>query len=560
MYYTRLIFNLWVYYLVFLIPLSFIYWDLYLTDLPFRVLLNNSIINLFNVFWTSITYLTLFALTLLFLLSQWYNNVLSLPYLTLIVFLFIYSWSLSDLLLLNSNFVTNSLITSDINLLLSNNLNKYHPYILYMSTFLLLITLTPTLTLLWNRYQIPYHLLRLSIFSDKIFFWNIIALLLGSWWALQEGTWGGWWNWDTSEVLGLIVLIISLILTHQVPRMYFFAWRLSNNLLYLYLLTLFFLLLQLNFELTSHSFGSRISYFFNNSFFLYEFSSIILLLTLFTILNILKQHVYIRLVYSVRSSPLQKPFLFYTIWSSWVLYASLLSLVTSPLINYYIWQLFELNLLNLTCNIKPLLISVSFLTIYYFIRSLGQITYILLILTLFNTYPFPSWLGLLLIPPYSAYYLLHTLIILLVQLNFLSTLFDLTLSNAIGTVLNTYSTTYGGTSYCIYYSCYSNIISLSESVFGNSQNLLYSHNFFYKSNIPRLNNFTLFFNHNGIVNSYHITNLLSLDTCYFELTSLEPLLNLLLSFLLLFIYILTPFYKRTLSSKLSSGSREVNSK
>ena len=41
-----------------------------------------------------------------------------------------------------------------------------------------------------------------------------ITLYFGGWWALQEGSWGGWWNWDASEVLGLITLLYLILAVH----------------------------------------------------------------------------------------------------------------------------------------------------------------------------------------------------------------------------------------------------------------------------------------------------------------------------------------------------------
>lgn len=45
-----------------------------------------------------------------------------------------------------------------------------------------------------------------------------VALLLGGWWAFQEFTWGGWWNWDSIEVPVLLVWIAAVTtMYHLVP-------------------------------------------------------------------------------------------------------------------------------------------------------------------------------------------------------------------------------------------------------------------------------------------------------------------------------------------------------
>ena len=31
---------------------------------------------------------------------------------------------------------------------------------------------------------------------------------MGGLWAYQEGSWGGWWDWDISEVFGLFIYLV----------------------------------------------------------------------------------------------------------------------------------------------------------------------------------------------------------------------------------------------------------------------------------------------------------------------------------------------------------------
>jgi hypothetical protein len=47
----------------------------------------------------------------------------------------------------------------------------------------------------------------------------IVSLTLGGYWAFQEFTWGGWWNWDGVEVPALLAVIVYVIyLMHSVMR------------------------------------------------------------------------------------------------------------------------------------------------------------------------------------------------------------------------------------------------------------------------------------------------------------------------------------------------------
>ena len=88
--------------------------------------------------------------------------------------------------------------------------------------------------------------------------------MLGGWWALQEGTWGGWWNWDASEVLGLLILILAYVEVHSNYNYYLESRKQERVILFLLLILLSYYFIQLNFELTSHSFGTRFNHFFNN--------------------------------------------------------------------------------------------------------------------------------------------------------------------------------------------------------------------------------------------------------------------------------------------------------
>jgi cytochrome c biogenesis factor len=37
-----------------------------------------------------------------------------------------------------------------------------------------------------------YNKIKLAIYFLSIL---LLGLILGGWWAYQEGSWGGWWNW-----------------------------------------------------------------------------------------------------------------------------------------------------------------------------------------------------------------------------------------------------------------------------------------------------------------------------------------------------------------------------
>jgi len=102
-----------------------------------------------------------------------------------------------------------------LNLLLVNNINFIHPLGIYAVTAYLITTLllgtyftyNPTGTLYKKNLNLTYC----NLPTQKVI---ITVLMLGAWWALQEGTWGGWWFWDSSEFLIVLLLLVSLIRLH----------------------------------------------------------------------------------------------------------------------------------------------------------------------------------------------------------------------------------------------------------------------------------------------------------------------------------------------------------
>jgi cytochrome c biogenesis factor len=117
----------------------------------------------------------------------------------------------------------------------------------------------------------------LSYSFKKSILYILVALYLGSWWALQEGSWGGWWNWDASEFLGLLVLYLILTIFHATVNLR--STVIFNNSMHLSLsyLFIFFLLLQLNFNIISHNFGFRTLKFLNTEVLLFSFLSCFLI-------------------------------------------------------------------------------------------------------------------------------------------------------------------------------------------------------------------------------------------------------------------------------------------
>jgi hypothetical protein len=71
----------------------------------------------------------------------------------------------------------------------------------------------PIIVLLFYNWVFTHILVTRPVdLRNNLIFITILSLVLGGWWAFQEFTWGGWWNWDSVEspVLLLILLVVSM--------------------------------------------------------------------------------------------------------------------------------------------------------------------------------------------------------------------------------------------------------------------------------------------------------------------------------------------------------------
>ena len=360
----------------------------YLFDFNSRVNLNDSLINAFNFFWTSFTYLPIFFFTpllLLILFSNIYNS--SLLLMSLLFCYITYSFETIDFLTINYNPIIGNINNSNINLLLSNNLNKYHPFIFYFSTFILMILITIHFQFfMLNKLFLENFLLinnyKLAIYNFPL---NSFALFLGSWWALQEGTWGGWWNWDASEVFGLLLSLYSISKLHL-------SWFILNNqqkfhylVSTIFLIILVYFFIQLNFDLVSHNFGSRFYYFFNNNLFFLES----ILLTFFILLKLYYSNILLKafdLLLTLKKQSYINLFkLYYTILI--LLIILFLLIITNsflPLWNYFLWNYLTINNLNFNVIIDIFIISLSIILIQYFSTNKIMILLFILLINLKN--------------------------------------------------------------------------------------------------------------------------------------------------------------------------------
>jgi hypothetical protein len=315
----------------------------WLYDCPSRTISNDASLHFSYLYWTTLTYLGPFFLAHLYTILVYFNFVK----LSVIIFVnLLYTSELSDFILSNVSLGPETLNFWNFNNLLTNNLNKYHPHIFYLSSAIFLVYLF--ISSCYMTY--PYVSFNLTYWSE--IFWNVLktstwlnltALFLGSWWAFQEGTWGGWWNWDPSEVLGLVIFLTNLLILHVSLNHTTFVKSIYKGQLGAWLLATLYFFTQLNFDLVSHNFGNRFTFFFNNTLFYLEGANY----TFCMLIGVFVRWGWTQLHYHTytckRPQALRNVNIRATLsllWSSIILFSFL------PLINYFLWQYFYINAFN----------------------------------------------------------------------------------------------------------------------------------------------------------------------------------------------------------------------
>ena len=337
-----------------------------LLDLASRSNPNDSIVNSFNYFWTSFTYLPTFFFTYLYIFVLLYtlNHSSTWALLTFPLFI-LYNYELLDFLAINAHWYVRDGSLSGINLLLSNNLNKYHPFIFYISVFLL-VPLACTASCLFTRESrfTRNTLVKLgTVLQFLILLINLLALFLGSWWALQEGTWGGWWNWDASEVLGLLVSLLSLQSLHLKQVITNLTQFTEKFLIGLWIFVFSYFFIQLNFDLVSHNFGSKFFFFFNNNLFFLEILALVSTILLIHLGRIYFWRTQLYIILANGTSPALLSLQWFGVWLIILLITTTAFSSFLPLLNYFLWSYFAINSFNFHIHL-PLIILLFFVIFF----------------------------------------------------------------------------------------------------------------------------------------------------------------------------------------------------
>jgi len=394
----------------------------YYYDYLSRNSVDDFFINNYYYFWTSFWYIpTLMALFFVFYI---YTSDFTL--------IFIYKLSISLLVILWYEILDywlmsvkeyELLICSDnINPLLLNSINKYHPLIFYYSTLLSIVFSSITLCINFSTCNRPFLTKNLIYKLPDYVIFNFLSinftLFLGSWWALQEGSWGGWWNWDPSEVFGMVIMVFTVINIHYISKGSFNNTYRYSFLVYFTLSILLYIFIQLNFNLVSHNFGIKSSQFVNTiQFFFLVFLFIILriLLVIKTFNYSLKNfilYVDTRLTRTFSLGHKLTRYLFY-------LTSLVLTIVLSfyPLINDFLWKVNCISILNIPINFPNLIILIIIYTYSVFFTST---TYYLLLLIYSITLGPQYMLMLTVIYSFKASNIIHNNILIILILNFIN--------------------------------------------------------------------------------------------------------------------------------------------
>lgn len=316
------------------------------------------------------------------------------------------------------------------NNLLYNPLNKYHP-ILFFSSYIFLYNTVSYANFFSNHRtlnsldRIGRYMYIYTSFKNNVY-WIVIlfSLYLGSWWAIQEGSWGGWWNWDASEVFGLLILTILLIILHNNTNYTPYITQLYTLLLSSLYILFIYLILQLSYTLVSHNFGlSILSYgYVSMTFLTLLYVTIICIIVLIFIYSSSLKCVLNSLLKFTISMGTKLRYEFFTLTSryfilTYLIYTTLYIYILSfnPILNNIFWTSLSIEIFNSLFT----LLNVKVIILIIILTLLIQYNSLLLLLTVVytSTYPFVyTTVILILNRSYSLVKITHITIVILLLL------------------------------------------------------------------------------------------------------------------------------------------------
>lgn len=314
-------------------------------DFLTRLNANDALVSSFYFFWTNFVYLPTFFFLFFFivLIASSFAHFRVALWL-LVPMWFGYNTELLDYTLLSLHPSLGTYGSTDLNPLLSNSLNRYHPAVFYLSVSLAFIFLFKRIVVIYQKVEqtvtLPGWLDQSLALSSALV--NLTALWMGSWWALQEGTWGGWWNWDPSEMFGLLFTFTMIWFLHSAVSSKLRVWSYVKATVSMCGLLQAYFFIQLNFDLVSHNFGSKFFFFFNHNLFFLEG----LALTGWVVFIVLRLQAWVTHRTCVRDKQIglvksfQHKLLVWLALAAWLFYSY------QGLLSYFAWNFAGLTILN----------------------------------------------------------------------------------------------------------------------------------------------------------------------------------------------------------------------
>jgi len=493
-----------------------IYGFSWLPDIVTRLNLNDSLLNTYHFLWVTALYLSPFYFILFTLFFFFTYPYLNLYYATICsIFYLVYSTEVLDFLVFNFQELTGNNVLLQFNTLLVNNLNKTHPFIFYSGTLLLF---TLIISFYWSSFNVPKfsQTEKLKSFYNLpslIFFVSTVALFLGSWWAIQEGTWGGWWNWDPSETFGLLFTLTALISIHT-PLFHDVLINFQLKLKVLTLVLVFsYFFIQLNFDLVSHNFGAKFFYFFNNKLFF----NVLLILLIYQLTTFSYQIAFrLGLKGLLQTKHEKNRFSFNWLVDTFKLipFSVILTVILtsfSLLFNYFIWNFLNFNLLNFDINRGTL--NVSFVIILgLFVYRFDSFTLPISLVTCLGSHNFLYLLWYNVVSWKNSVTKLHNLLILLLVVNLLNLNSSFILWHLYSFSENLLLENGFLTPSSSIFTCDYVFVEKSSLYKTFSLEWFSAWNFFLYSNTPVSNTFFLTFSNSVLMNFYELFDLA--NTCF----------------------------------------------
>ena len=329
-----------------------------------RIILDEFYISNFYYIWGNFSIMFILFILIFFTIFSFKSALLFNKLVTVfLLFVQLYYFNIFDYFFLNTYLFNNDYQLKNYNILLNNNVNKIHPILLYSSLYFIFFNL------FLNKLCLPYLHVNVNILKSLyslplLIFYLSFTLMLGSWWAFQEGSWGGWWDWDISEVFGLFILanMLKLLhddLIHNNRNVYLFSMT-----HYYTILLIFYFFMQLNFSLISHNFNLNLSSNFISNFLFMSIILIIFVSKLKTYIKNLTFYNFYTINYRV-SFTLSKSILFnfFFLFST----SAIILFSTFYVLSNWLWSNFNVtySVGLVDFNLFTNLITILFVTIYW---------------------------------------------------------------------------------------------------------------------------------------------------------------------------------------------------